>query len=400
MALYAPTSIGGVYSTALWLLYSALLVGLLLALIISQRDGLANRWLCADAMLMIAIILMATTISPFPDYRWGGLLGYLLLALLFTANLRNMKAGSSLRALLGVVNCLNIALGFAIIVGISPVRVFFIQHYSQFYPELVPYMMEVGKPVLTFGTHSLAAFFFYLLFWINFETYKVTPKRTSLFFACCYIGLGFALLSVSGLVLMSIAALQIFIYAIRNRPKTAITVSMVILTSVLLTAFWFSGEVEESVADAAAIENILGSPTNGLMGRFSDLGTLRSTMAYLRARPFSPVGVGYRSDLFFGDSGVIEYYLRGSLPLVLVIYGGLFAFLKTNLISRRDAWHIFIVFFLFEMGFTSLNDFHILYFLPVLVVYLNDLRCSTAGGHENRNMRPRIPANFLLPGTC
>jgi hypothetical protein len=123
-----------------------------------------------------------------------------------------------------------------------------------------------------------------------------------------------------------------------------------------------------------AASDVLSSPTSGFLGRFSQAGTLYSTVNYLKDSPFSPVGVGYRGDLFFGDCGPIEYYLRGSVFLVVAIYGGLFAFLRRNLLSKGDALFLFVIIVGFEVGLTALPQVRTLYLLPVVIVYLNSVR--------------------------
>jgi hypothetical protein len=233
---------------------------------------------------------------------------------------------------------------------------------------------------------------------MSFESFKVKRKGLDLFFSFCNVGLGFALFSFSAFVLMSIALLQICFFTIKREP-TKVMVLIVLLLGALLSVEYFSPDTQDSATELITVQNILESPTNGLSGRFSDLGTMRSTMAYLRNKPFSPVGIGYSSNLFFGDSGIIEYYLRGSLPLVVVIYGGLLAFLRKNLLMKRDAWHVFVVILIFELGFTSLTDFHVLYFLPVLIVYFNDLRSSSIADPVQLVSRSlRTPS--LLPRIC
>lgn len=191
-----------------------------------------------------------------------------------------------------------------------------------------------------------------------------------------YIGLGFALLSVSGIILMSWATLELLWYMTRERPQPVVAVLILLCLCGPFTCKRYADEVEV-MADAAALASeSMASPTNGFSGRFSPGGTMYSTVDYIAEHPFRPVGVGYNSRLFFGDSGPVEHYLRGSFFLVAAVYGGLFLFLRKNLVSRRDAHHLFAVIMLFELGFSTLVNIRFLCILPALVVYLNDLRRS------------------------
>ena len=375
--MYAPTSIAGVYSKTLWLELFALLAALF-ALLLLRKRGSARFGLFANSVALVMSILVATMVSPYYDYRWGGLLGYLLLAALFVLYLRELSGASCLRGVFIAANIFNLTAGLAIIAGTDSARNFFVSHYTMFFPELVEDMTGLGKPVLTFGTHSVAAFFFYLFFWLNHESFKALRSTKYLLFATGYIVLGFCLLSVSGLLLMSLATAQLLFYFFHQRPRLA----GALMTALCACTVFLYGSLREQVQDlqdaGSLASEIVMSPTNGFLGRFSDLGTVYSTVNYIRAHPFRPVGVGYRSDLFFGDSGPVEYYLRGSAPLVVAVYGGLYLFLRNNLLARRDALHLLLVIVLFEVGFSVLTYIRFLYILPAIVVYLNDLRRSQA----------------------
>jgi hypothetical protein len=395
---YVPSSFGGVYSENLWRAQFALLAVFLLILLF-RKNGAGGPGRFLNSLGLVAVILTATIASPFFDYRWGGLLGYLILALLFALNLRDVSARPYLRAAFLAVNIVNLAFGFAIVLGAEPVRAFFVNHYSAFYPELVEFMTRLGKPVLSFGTHSLAAFFFYLFFWLSFETFKARNTHGDLLFAIGYIVLGFALLSLSGLLLMSWATFQVLWHIARRRTKMVFAVLILFFVCSPFVYSRFATQIQDVEDTASFAGEIIASPTNGFLGRFSQLGTLYSTLNYIAEHPFRPVGVGYRNDLFFGDSGPVEYYLRGSIFLLAAVYGGLFLFLRKNLVSRRDAHHLFTVILLFELGLTALVNIRVLYLLPMLVVYLNDLRrFSVATSNGARMMHARSGSS--LSNSC
>ena len=369
IAIFSPSSVSGVYSEKLWLLYFAVLAALYLLLIV-RKNGIASSWACANSMGLVAVIIAATITSSLSDYRWGGLLGYLLLAILFAINLRDLNEEKYLRNIFIFTNVINIVLSALIVLGNSAVREFYVAHYTAYYPELVEFMTNAGKPVLTFGTHSLAAFFFYLFFWMNFERYKFSSDRIDIGLAICNLILCVVLFSISGLLFAGFGCVQVLTYSMREKPK--ITFAILGLAAIVMLANLGPILDQGSVLFNAA-QGILSSPTNGLLGRFSDLGTLHSTVLFIKEHPFRPVGISYRGDLFFGDSGIAEYYLRGSIFLVFLVYIGLFNFLKHNLILRRHAIHLFVVIFLFEAGYTSLVSIRVLYFLPSIIVYLNSI---------------------------
>src|SRR5260370_35623157 len=73
-------------------------------------------------------------------------------------------------------------------------------------------MVMFRKPVLTFGTHSLAGFFLYLFFYVNLQTYRLKGGKLFLSFALCYLFLTLSLLSVTGIILGLVGMLPIFYY--------------------------------------------------------------------------------------------------------------------------------------------------------------------------------------------
>lgn len=378
LGLYLPTSVGGVFSTALWGAWFVLLAVILSALAL-RKNGLGSAFLCATSVLMVAVLLGATMVSPFPDYRWGGLLGFALLGMLYATNLRALTGAKLLRTVFVTANVINITAGMAIIFGNGFMQRLTVSYYSTFYPELVEAMVRLNKPVLTFGTHSAAAFFVYLFFLMNFETYRVSKKPSDLFFALCYVCLCSAMQSFTGMALLSLALFQLLRYSAKRRPKATFAVLALFPVMAFAALQHYLPEAEDRAAATRLVTAALGSETNGILGRFSDLGTLRTTVNFIQDRPFTPVGIGYRSDLFFGDAGFVEYFLRGSVPLLIAIYLGFYTFLKQNLLSRRDVRLIFLVTIAFELGFSSLTYIRTLYLFPAFIVYLNDLRRAEAG---------------------
>jgi hypothetical protein len=97
------------------------------------------------------------------------------------------------------------------------------------------------------------------------------------------------------------------------------------------------------------------------------------SLEYLKSHPFSPVGASIREGLVFGDDGPLEYALRGSIPLLLLVYGGLFYFLRRNLLLKSDAYFLFAAIVVFELGYTTLINIRALYLIPVFCAYLNTL---------------------------
>ncbi len=117
----------------------------------------------------------------------------------------------------------------------------------------------------------------------------------------------------------------------------------------------------------------MGDRVRGLFARYAAEGLLASNFAYLSESPLSPIGFTVTETLYLGDSGVVVNLLRGSVPLLVAVYLGLFMFLRFNLRDRRTALWLWCVVVLFEIGFTPLQYFRFVAFVPFMIVYLNSL---------------------------
>lgn len=380
LGLYFPTSIGERFSTTL------LGIDLLLALVIVSLLFLEGKHhpsllVCVSLLTIVPLLLVFTYTSGLHTFTFGALGGYAVLSVLLITDLREIPFPRSLFYLYAAANILNISVGVAILAGSELVTQFLVTHYSVFYPELVPNMLLLRKPILTFGTHSIAAFFLYLFFYASLQTYSLKGKKLFLMFAICYLLLTAALLSVSGLTLAFVGALQLLWCLWSSIRRKWFWAGAIFTVLGAVAGFQLLDAVVKNWADVAETAKlILFSSDNGFLGRVTPGGTMRYSLEYLQYHPLSPVGVADKSGIMFTDSGLIEYLLRGSVVLLALVYGGLFFFLRRSLLARSDAYWLFLVILAFELGFSTLTNFRALYLLPFLVVYLNGLRRTDTGG--------------------
>jgi len=380
LGFYFPTSIGEQFSTAL-LGISYLLSLALLFLLFLEAEDRPSFLVCVSLLSIVPLLLVFTYTSGLHTYTFGALGGFAVLSALLITNLREVRFPPYLFHLCILVNILNILVGIAILAGSDLLGRFLVTHYSIYYPELVSNMLFYRKPILTFGTHSIAAFFLYLFFYANLQTYRLKGKKLFLIFALCYLILTAFLLSVSGLILAAVGALQLFWFLWSSVRRRWFWGGALLAVLGLIAGFQFLGSIVKNWADVReGAKAIITSSDGGFLGRLASGGTLRYSIEYLRYHPFSPVGVSDKEGLMFQDSGLVEYLLRGSVILVFLVYGGLFFFLRRSVLSKGDAQWLFLVILGFELGFTALTNFRALYLLPFLIVYLNGLRRSETSG--------------------
>jgi hypothetical protein len=372
--LYFPTT-ASEHLTILSVSGYLVCIALLASLVLKSRH-LPSFPVCVLLLSITPLLLAFTSTSGLPTLRLGALLGYGVVSVLFTIDLRDIRLPQWFGRLWVPVSIINIATGFAIVAGVQRVNDFIIAYYSVAYDELLPNMLALHKPVLTFGSHSIAAFFLYLFFWINLQAYKVKCKWWFMTFSVCYLLLIACLLSVSAVVFFAVGSIQLathLLSAIRHKLAWA----TIALCAVIATAVsWNHVFTWGSAIDVVKV--IVQDPANGLSGRLLPGGTMFYDLQYLGEHPFSPVGASFREGLMFGDCGSVEYVLRGSLPLLFLMYGGLFYFLRRNLTSRFDAVFLFVAVLMFEFGITTLTNLRALYLIPVFIVYLNSLTAPQA----------------------
>lgn len=371
VGLFFPTSVGG---DSLQSLLGIALLALLIALLyLAWKHGTRPRAAYTVSLPILCVLAAGTLIAWNFRFGWGIFASYTVIAAVLALDLRQVRPGRAVLATFFAANVVWIVCGAVVVVGNEWVSDFLSTWYSQFFPELVPGMLRLHKPVLTFGTHSLAGFFTYLFFWLNWEKYKAQGKASSLIFSMCELVLLFAITSFTSFGFAAIAIVQIgFWLRTHNRRLLFATSGCLVLTAAL--AGRVIAEQIDTLWDIPVVANsILNSETGGLLARYGQGGALRGTLDYLWNHPFSPIGFTYPSFLFLGDSGPMQYLLRGSVPLLMLIYVGLYRFLRYNVPSRRHALTLFFAIVAFEIGFDALPYFRTLFLLPFFVVYLKGL---------------------------
>jgi hypothetical protein len=332
--------------------------------------------------LPIVIVLLGCTFAvlfngPF-QFDWGMFTKFIALALLLALDLRKVNPGPWVKGAFVLANSINIAFGFAILIGSEWVSGFLSRYYWSFHPDLLPGMLMLHKPVLTLGTHASAGLFLYLFFWVNWEAYKVSHRLLAFAFAFSHVVLLVGLTSFSSLTFGLLALTQMGAWLWKHERKLLTTTALcgTVLFAIVLRQF--SNEIDVLRNSPELGTKVLNSSISGPLGRYGAGGSSRKGIDYLIDHPLSPIGFGTPPYLAggstaLGDSGPLEYLLRGSLPLLALMYFGLYRFLRFNLASRHHARMLFLVIVAFETGFSLLIYVRTLYLLPFLVVFLRHI---------------------------
>lgn len=165
MGLYFPTSTHGEHSTLCIVAAVAVLLSLLCSLLwrLGPIPGTAT-YIALPLLIILLICSLRALVGGALQFDMGICAKFMGLALLLTLNLRRVGIGRVVETLFVLANVVNIAFGIAILIGTDWVTDFLPKFYWSFYPDLIPNMVKLHKPVLTLGTHASASLFLYLFF--------------------------------------------------------------------------------------------------------------------------------------------------------------------------------------------------------------------------------------------
>jgi len=371
VALYAPTSTGGVISQPLYMLNVAL-VGGALAVMVVMRGRVWSAWQLGLAFLIVALPMVFTAVGEFTALSPGMAILFGCTATLFLVDVRDVRPGRLGLVALATIDIVTVVLGTALVLNVGAADAFVKTHYAFFYPHLLMLMLDwYNKPVLTFGTHSLSAFFYWLMFYLHLEGYRHTGRHILLLAGIYMLGLCASLWSTTGVIFTAVGVIQLLVlFTSRLSARWAVVGGLTFAAASVVLFVTLAPPVDDLVE--IATRGVLGDRSAGLLARYAAEGNLAATMNYLIEQPWRPIGLTYSPDLFYGDSGFVMYALRGSVALPVFIYFALFVWLRHNLIDRRVALVVCAGIVAFEIGFTPLVFFRFFGVLPFLLIWWNE----------------------------
>jgi hypothetical protein len=365
LGLYLPTSLSGEYETSLLGAGLTICAGLCGVMLSKSRPA---YYLFPLAALIPAIILLFTYTSGLHTLALGALLPFSVLALILLVRIKGVRLDELPKKLFLLANCINVFLGIGMILGLERVESFIGAYYAYIDSDFVAErMISLHKPVVTFYTHSIAAFMFYLFFYLNLRSFSANRKKIFGILSFSYLALLLALISTTSLILFFVGSFQFAIELWRTRHRVFLALT---LASALSAPLFFSSDWETFKSSMLFLAERQDA---GFVGRYNMNGEIGYNLKYLTEHPFSPIGASSRAEIRLGDSGPLDYVLRGSLPLFILIYGGYFLFLRSNLKYRKDLWLIFFATLGFELAASVLTYFRFLLLIPFICMYLNSL---------------------------
>lgn len=368
IGVYFPSSIGmEIKSSFMW---TKLIMFLTVSLLLIIKQKKIRTIFMFSFLSVISILLISTLFSGAVEYSFGRLGFILCLLLLFCIDFKNISLSPKVIYAFAIFNIITISIGYLIVIDNAAVNNFIIDFYSAHKDYLVYSMIGQHKPVLTFGTHSVAALFIFYLFYINFKHFMIFNKKISLVFSILYIILEYFLHSNTGYVFLIAGLAHVVYYAFHHIKRKHM---WKYLFSIAMLLILFNGEISNFMQLLILnMGDVWSSPINGIAGRFGDRGALQVNFEYIASHPLNPIGFGYLPDLYYTDSGFVEYILRGSFTLPLIIYISLFLFLKKNVISKSSSYTIYCTFVMMDIfAYPLYTDATTFYILSFMILILN-----------------------------
>lgn len=177
IAIFFPTSKNYSISDPLYFVFCEIVFLLFLYPVVNERKG----FIIGILINLILILYTITNLFIYNKINYGSYPGFLLFSILIAKNysLLNIERYHIILGL-NIISIIIILLGIAVIFDFTYLIDVLLKNYGYGYDELVPFMIGAKKPVATFGSHSIAAFFTFLLFYMNIENYKYNRNVISI----------------------------------------------------------------------------------------------------------------------------------------------------------------------------------------------------------------------------
>lgn len=365
IALCFPTSSGGVINSNYEILFSVLLLAICLIFIIVNHQK-TTFFAVTLTFLVLGVLLFFTISSNFFEIKIGSLLYYssFLIIIMFNYDMEKPNSNSYIKILRMIVFTFCLV-GLLMIFKIEFITDIIKNYYSSFYDSLLPTMIEFGKPVLTFATHSLSGFMLFVLLFMMQKTWRVTESYFDFILIILLLILLYNLKSFTSSSYLIIGLVMIIVQS--NRKQRFFILCFISL-SLLYVVLYEKELLSEMTIVFRHI--FFEKQGNGLAGRYFSTGTLGNNISYIGSADFYPIGFSYSSKFSYVDSGYIEYFLRGGFICLLGMYVSFIYFVTRNLKCKLDSLVLISTVLLFEFGFSGLTYSRFIFSLPFTIVYL------------------------------
>ncbi len=378
--VFFPTSFRGEIITYMWMIKN--LSATAIALYITAKNKLYRKPLLTTIILLSWLaVLTITTKALYADgdndfhVAWAALSGFIPTLMFWCTCIKTYTIDiSSAKRILHGLTIVLLIWGWGLVFQITPIVNFTYFFFSQLNDNMFNNMITIrGKPVMSFGTHSMSAFFLMLFFFLHCVEIKEGKGDYRNYI---YMALLFALVIPmrSNTAVFALAGMLVLLLWTNNTHLTRIIAFATVTVGVFFAIT--QGELFDFVLSIIRSSNYM---QHGIAGRYlSGIFTNNIKIA------LNYVGVGFlRSDsevFRMNDSGIIYLFTQGNVLAVVLAYKLMYGFIKTNV--RRYSLITFGVFFTWEFIATSTFISVKMIFAQVLSILIINSFCSKKEENE------------------
>jgi len=304
---------------------------------------------------------------------------FLLLGLVFCLPMTMASSHWIRRIVLPIVEFWLAICAVGVMAGVPAVDRLLVEAFSQYYEMLVPNMVALHRPVGFFGTHSVAAFAYYLLVFVHLRSFERRESLVDLVWASFWLIVIGALSSSTAAAMLILGGLDLLWTAIRSQRASIRRIG--VAAAVVFVGWLLGSALLQRMPLIDLVSRVIGNESNGLLSRYNTAtGVASGSIVYLYLHPFAPIGLadvvggsGPLTGQILGDSGWVQYLLRGGPVVLGAVYGGLWVFLRGTVRNKRVAVWLSGVTLAFELGFSVLLVPRVVALIMLTAVCLGDI---------------------------
>lgn len=360
--LFMPSSKNGIsitnFTVSIYIMCIFMLIGVLIKGRIDKKNILI--WSVIITILILYSIKMMS-ITSILGMRLGVILQHITFFLLSISIFPKIRFEKIYYGLFIIVNILMVIWGLGLLFSIDPIIKLTFDNYLWGNQGVTIFMINSNKPILSFGVHSIAAFFICQMYFLNYITYKKYDrsfKVIHLFFMIIFFILCVFLKCTTSILL----ALLMMIFMLKLSKNILTKVPIIISMFVLLFLLYNNKELYNDYTNKLMGFGGMG----GISARYSS-DLFSEQLNYIKMHGFigfSDIGFTYTTD-----SGYILNYMRGGILNVILIITTMIRFFFNNM-NKKYAIYASCMMLVFD-GITTMFMYpQIAAFIIFSVIYI------------------------------
>lgn len=280
----------------------------------------------------------------------------LLLLMLLTIKIKQIPDMKVMERLIDIFSVICIVWNIGILLQFQPIVHFTQCFYSQYYERALYYSMLYRKPVMGFGVHTYAAYYYFLIFTCYYALVVKYNRMKDYILCTVYIVLTVLLTSNSSLI-YAVIMLLMFLWQIRKKVFALLGLGSI--GGVVLWKNW-----------SRIVENYIIFLTNnksGFRGRYLGSDSFTHNFEVIK----NSLGIGFcildNKNITYSDSGYVMYMTMGGIVLISLLYFLIILFLEDN-IAKPYRWSILFLVLSFEIALPGTFSYRFI-FSTVFIVY-------------------------------